>query len=785
MDINISRPDNATILMLKNPAIAVVLPVVYSFVALVSIPGNLFSLWVLCRDIGPKSPSVIFMINLSVTDLALASALPFQIYYHCNRHHWVFGPRLCTVVTLVFYANMYSSILTMTCISVDRFLGVVYPLASARWRRRRYAVATCAGMWCLLLAALSPLARTDLTYAVEELGIITCFDAICGLRFEVVPSRFKEKLNKASFPTPYAYAIETAKQKALDVARRKQQARGAPRGPPGGKDLRAPDIVIGADTIVTLQGLILEKPVDKQDAYSMLSRLNGKEHSVFTGVTIIQCSCQDSQLDMEISEFHEETLVKFSQLSEELLWDYIHSGEPMDKAGGYGIQALGGMLVEYVHGDFLNVVGFPLNHFCKKLAELYLTRPEDLPPAEHDSIPTVDTFENLSDLSDVEGRGQGGAPVQADRPRALGRKNSVPSRMVDSLPPTPLLELLDGFKASKALFTACKMKVFDLLQEEAPLSAAEIAQRIEASEGGTGRLLDVCAALGLLEKTDRGYSNSELAGLYLPSGGSQLTARQVATAFDLSRFTSACDLGAGRRPGLHFLPSVFVLYQSQDRKLQFMRAMHSLSQLTARQVATAFDLSRFTSACDLGGCTGILAHELARAYPGLKVTVFDLPEVIEDVSGFQPDRARPQQVSFVPGDFFQDSLPEADLYILSRILRDWPDDKAHALLSRISGHCKPGETAPTLPFLKTVVLSLSYNRFLLMSERKGEGEGEASMMRESRTGCLLLAPHWGWNPQPGPVPLTGNRTVTSWFLGRRSTTHTHTHTHTHTAQSSH
>ncbi|XP_008159696.1 P2Y purinoceptor 8 [Eptesicus fuscus] len=178
MDINMTRPDNATIQMLRNPAIAVVLPVVYSFVALVSIPGNCFSLWVLCRDIGPKSPSVIFMMNLSVTDLALASALPFQIYYHCNGNHWVFGARVCTAVTLVFYANMYSSILTMTCISVDRFLGVVYPLASAPWRRRRYAAATCAGMWCLLLGALSPLARTDLTYAVEELGIVTCFDVL-------------------------------------------------------------------------------------------------------------------------------------------------------------------------------------------------------------------------------------------------------------------------------------------------------------------------------------------------------------------------------------------------------------------------------------------------------------------------------------------------------------------------------------------------------------------------------------------------------------------------------
>ncbi|XP_012512247.1 PREDICTED: P2Y purinoceptor 8 [Propithecus coquereli] len=178
MDMNMTGPDNATLRMLRNPAIAVALPVVYSLVALVSIPGNLFSLWVLCRHIGPKSPSAIFMINLSVTDLMLASVLPFQIYYHFNRNHWVFGVVLCNVVTVAFYANMYSSILTMTCISVERFLGVVYPLSAARWRRRRYALAACAGAWLLLLAALSPLARTDLTYAVHDLGIVTCFDVL-------------------------------------------------------------------------------------------------------------------------------------------------------------------------------------------------------------------------------------------------------------------------------------------------------------------------------------------------------------------------------------------------------------------------------------------------------------------------------------------------------------------------------------------------------------------------------------------------------------------------------
>ncbi|XP_055965614.1 LOW QUALITY PROTEIN: P2Y purinoceptor 8, partial [Sorex fumeus] len=171
-------PDNATLQMLQNPAIGVALPVVYSLVAGVSLPGNLFALWVLCRDIGPSSPSVIFMINLSLTDLMLASVLPFQIYYHCNGHHWVFGPALCNVVTVAFYANMYSSILTMTCISVDRFLGVVHPLASAPWRRRRYACLACLLCWLLLLAALSPLARADLTYAVRALGIVTCFDVL-------------------------------------------------------------------------------------------------------------------------------------------------------------------------------------------------------------------------------------------------------------------------------------------------------------------------------------------------------------------------------------------------------------------------------------------------------------------------------------------------------------------------------------------------------------------------------------------------------------------------------
>uniref|UniRef100_A0A6J0V761 P2Y purinoceptor 8 n=1 Tax=Pogona vitticeps TaxID=103695 RepID=A0A6J0V761_9SAUR len=182
---NVSRLDNATLDMLRNPAIMMTLPFVYGLIALISIPGNTFSLWVLFFHIKPKVPSVIFMINLSLTDLALASCLPFQIMYHARQNHWTYSKDLCSFVTVMFYANTYSSLVTMTCISFDRYLGVVYPMKFYKWRRKRYAVAICLVMWLLILLSLWPLAATDLTYEVKELEITTCFDV---LKWEMLPT---------------------------------------------------------------------------------------------------------------------------------------------------------------------------------------------------------------------------------------------------------------------------------------------------------------------------------------------------------------------------------------------------------------------------------------------------------------------------------------------------------------------------------------------------------------------------------------------------------------------
>ncbi|XP_069061157.1 P2Y purinoceptor 8-like [Pleurodeles waltl] len=170
--------DNETLEMLQNSVITNTLPVVYSLVVVISIPVNIFSLWLLCFRTKPKSPSVIFLINLSITDLTVASVLPFQIIYHAQKNNWTFGKNLCNLVTVLFYTNMYSSILTMTCISIERCIGVVNPMNAAKWSKKRYAIATCLGIWAVLLVVLYPMESTDLTYEVKSLGIITCFDVL-------------------------------------------------------------------------------------------------------------------------------------------------------------------------------------------------------------------------------------------------------------------------------------------------------------------------------------------------------------------------------------------------------------------------------------------------------------------------------------------------------------------------------------------------------------------------------------------------------------------------------
>ena len=119
------------------------------------------------------------------------------------------------------------------------------------------------------------------------------------------------------------------------------------------------DIVITADTMVFLDDKKLGKPKDEGEAFAMLSALSDREHIVCTGVTVMQGN--RSLTDVET------TRVRFATLSEETIWAYIRTGEPMDKAGAYGIQGYGALLIEGIDGDYFNVVGLPVRRLGQML----------------------------------------------------------------------------------------------------------------------------------------------------------------------------------------------------------------------------------------------------------------------------------------------------------------------------------------------------------------------------------------------------------------------------------
>jgi len=176
---------------------------------------------------------------------------------------------------------------------------------------------------------------------------------VLKLEARVVPSTFEEDLDKSRF-TPSEYVAETALQKALDVYR-KLSADGSP-----------PSLVVGADTIVVRDATILEKPKSPDGARAMLCSLSGRQHVVSTAIALVYAATE-ADGDPVVRTFVESTKVNFAMLPPAVIDAYIESGEPFDKAGGYGIQGLGGSFVCGIEGCYWNVVGFPMHRFCVEL----------------------------------------------------------------------------------------------------------------------------------------------------------------------------------------------------------------------------------------------------------------------------------------------------------------------------------------------------------------------------------------------------------------------------------
>lgn len=119
------------------------------------------------------------------------------------------------------------------------------------------------------------------------------------------------------------------------------------------------DIVMGADTLIELEDVMYGKPKDEEDAFRMLKMLSGKTHHVYTGVALLAKNWRET--------FTTVTKVEFFALKDEEIWDYVHTGEPLDKAGAYGIQGKGALLVKRIQGDYHTVVGLPIGELIRHL----------------------------------------------------------------------------------------------------------------------------------------------------------------------------------------------------------------------------------------------------------------------------------------------------------------------------------------------------------------------------------------------------------------------------------
>ncbi|XP_043919903.1 proteinase-activated receptor 1 isoform X2 [Protopterus annectens] len=159
-------------------------PSVYSFTFAMSLPLNLLSILVFLARRKLKKPAVIYMMNLAVADVLFTVLLPFKISYHVSGNDWQFGPVLCQIMTAAFYCNMYCSVLLIACISVDRFLAVVYPIQSLSWRSNGHAYLVCVITWIVAIAGSIPLLCTDQTAEVPGLNITSCHDVLDLSKFK-------------------------------------------------------------------------------------------------------------------------------------------------------------------------------------------------------------------------------------------------------------------------------------------------------------------------------------------------------------------------------------------------------------------------------------------------------------------------------------------------------------------------------------------------------------------------------------------------------------------------
>ncbi len=195
----------------------------------------------------------------------------------------------------------------------------------------------------MLLTMIESLERVDIVLASGSPRRYELLKGL-GLNFRVVPSDAPEDHSLES--DFQAIVKKNARNKGMAVAQKHPES-----------------LIISADTIVVLGRQIMGKPKTEQEAFRMLKALSGQTHEVYTGISLIFKKYERTALDAVC------TKVRFRPLSEEEIWAYINTGEPFDKAGGYGIQGQGALLVDGIEGCYYNVVGLPLARLFTMLTD--------------------------------------------------------------------------------------------------------------------------------------------------------------------------------------------------------------------------------------------------------------------------------------------------------------------------------------------------------------------------------------------------------------------------------
>ena len=263
--------------------------------------------------------------------------------------------------------------------------------------------------------------------------------------------------------------------------------------------------------------------------------------------------------------------------------------------------------------------------------------------------------------------------------------------MTDLTPadPTPVTDLLNGFRASKVMFTAAKLGVFDALKGKSR-TPAELAATLGLDPDATERLLAACRALGLLKAHGGHYANTPSADAYLTSD-SPSRMLGYANYSDTVLWNLWAHLDDGIREGTHRWQQAYgwdgpifsSFFKTPAAMREFLMGMHGFGLLSSPVVVNAVDLSPFTTLVDLGGATGHLTVAACRRWPNLRGVVFDLPVAIPLADEVIAATEVKTRIHTAAGDFFAGDLPRGDLYAVGRILHDWTEAKIHTLLARV------------------------------------------------------------------------------------------------------